>query len=192
MRKKKEFDLDGFLANYRPVDEVLAEFESDGIDLSSDPAFQAESMKLDVIVAISAAMESRGMTRTELARKLGVSPQYAARILKSLDKGKPANFTLETIAALAMAVGLCPHLELLKPGEFVGVLSKAPVRLKVDWVPSRISQQLVRRSSASDPKVLGSVWRSVTKHDEHRKMNSILENSGENKSAQIIDLVKAA
>lgn len=44
-------------------------------------------------------METLGMTQADLARAIGKSPAYVSRILNG-----DTNFTLETMAALAMAV----------------------------------------------------------------------------------------
>src|SRR5215813_2957277 len=52
-------------------------------------------------------MERQGVTRTELARRLGTTPAYVTKILR----GK-ANFTLETMVRLARALGAELHVQI--------------------------------------------------------------------------------
>src|SRR5436305_12498574 len=52
-------------------------------------------------------MERQGVTRTELARRLGATPAYVTKILR----GK-ANFTLETMVRLARALDVRLHVQL--------------------------------------------------------------------------------
>jgi transcriptional regulator with XRE-family HTH domain len=49
---------------------------------------------------ILAVMEQRGISRSELARRLGASPAYVTKILRG-----DANFTLASLAKLAAALG---------------------------------------------------------------------------------------
>ncbi len=55
-------------------------------------------------------MERQGVTRTELARRLGASPAYVTKILR----GK-VNFTLATMVRLARALGGEVHVQLAGP-----------------------------------------------------------------------------
>lgn len=50
--------------------------------------------------AVALEMERQGITRSELARRLGATPAYVTKILR----GK-ANFTLATMVRLARALG---------------------------------------------------------------------------------------
>ena len=52
-------------------------------------------------------MERQGITRVELARRLGASPAYVTKILR----GK-VNFTLATMVRLARALGTELHVQL--------------------------------------------------------------------------------
>lgn len=65
-----------------------------------DPAYQAERLALAVTEEISRRMQEEGVTKAELARRLGVSK---ARITHLLN-GSP-NLTLRTIASVAVALG---------------------------------------------------------------------------------------
>ena len=55
-------------------------------------------------------MERQGITRTELARRLGATPAYVTKILR----GK-VNFTLATMVRLARALGGELHVQLAGP-----------------------------------------------------------------------------
>lgn len=83
---------------------VFAQLEAKFAD---DPEAIAERALLVTAESICRAMEEQGLTRTELARRMGVSRQYVTRFLNA-----PANTTLETIARFAGAVGLEPQLTL--------------------------------------------------------------------------------
>lgn len=52
-------------------------------------------------------MERQGITRSELARRIGASPAYVTKILR----GK-ANFTLETMIRLARALDADLHVQI--------------------------------------------------------------------------------
>jgi len=65
------------------------------------PEYWEEGAILDFTEALYGAMEEEGVTRAELARRLGTSQAYITRVL-----GGHANFTLKTMAKLALALGL--------------------------------------------------------------------------------------
>ena len=67
----------------------------------SMPEYWEEGAVLDFTEALYTAMEEQGVTRAELARRLGTSQAYITRVL-----GGRANFTLKTMAKLALALGL--------------------------------------------------------------------------------------
>lgn len=52
-------------------------------------------------------MEQQGVSRAELARRLGTSRAYITKLL-----GGDANFTLETMTKVAMALGAAVHVHL--------------------------------------------------------------------------------
>lgn len=56
---------------------------------------------------VARLMEAQGVTRTELAARIGTSPAYVTKILS-----RNVNFTLATMAKLARALGaeVCIHL----------------------------------------------------------------------------------
>jgi len=65
------------------------------------PEYWEEGALLDFTEALYAAMEDQGVTRTELARRLGTSQAYITRVLSG-----NANFTLRTMSKLAFALGM--------------------------------------------------------------------------------------
>ena len=65
------------------------------------PEYWEEGAILDFTEALYVAMEEQGVTRAELAHRLGTSQAYVTRVL-----GGHANFTLKTMAKLALALGL--------------------------------------------------------------------------------------
>jgi ribosome-binding protein aMBF1 (putative translation factor) len=61
--------------------------------------YWAELTILEITEAVTCRLEQLGMSRAELARRLGSSPAYVTKILRG-----EANFTLATIAKLARAL----------------------------------------------------------------------------------------
>jgi len=57
-------------------------------------------------------MERQGLTRTELAQRLGATPAYVTKILR----GK-VNFTLATMVRLARALNSEVHVQLIGPAQ---------------------------------------------------------------------------
>jgi transcriptional regulator with XRE-family HTH domain len=60
-------------------------------------------------------MERQGLTRTELARRLGATPAYVTKVLR----GK-VNFTLSTMVRLARALNAEVHVQLTGPAQETG------------------------------------------------------------------------
>lgn len=67
----------------------------------NDPAFVAEELTLGVMGDLSQAITEQGLTRRELAQKMGLSPAHVSQVLN----GKP-NVTLLTLAKFAVALDL--------------------------------------------------------------------------------------
>ena len=83
------------------------------------PEYWEEGAILDFAEALYIAMEDQGVTRAELARRLGTAQAYITRVL-----GGHANFTLTTMTKLAMALGL--QLEVgLRPQNLPSTAAKA-------------------------------------------------------------------
>lgn len=66
-----------------------------------------EELILDVTERLSKALEDAGITRAELARRLGRSPAFVTQVF-----GGGRNLTLRTIADIAAALSLRPTLEM--------------------------------------------------------------------------------
>lgn len=104
------------LEDVEDTDVLLDKLKSHHTDLnlSSDPEFIAEYLKTMFVEDIWRVMDEQGISRAELARRLGKSRQYVGRVLH-----ESANFTLESIAELACALGMQVVLRLHDPSEKV-------------------------------------------------------------------------
>ena len=105
-------DVLQFLREAPPVSMSMAKLAESPLDLLSDPLAQAEHAKAMVVEAVLEAMEEQGINQNELAARLGKSRQWISRILREKD-----NFTIETIARLAVALGLHATVKLCRRGE---------------------------------------------------------------------------
>ncbi len=63
------------------------------------PDYRYEGTILDFTEALFDAMDRQGISRAELARRLGTSQAYVTRVLRG-----NANFTLKTMSKLALAL----------------------------------------------------------------------------------------
>lgn len=88
---------------------------------SSRREHERERLKLWTLDAIADAMDAKGMSKADLARKLGTSRAHVTQVFAG-----SKNATLSTIADLAWACGLraVVKLEPLRSGEFIS----SPVR----------------------------------------------------------------
>lgn len=73
-----------------------------------DPEFITHGILDDVTDVLCGEMDARGISRAELARKMGVSRAYVTRFLNT-----PLNTRVETIVRFAQAVGLDVKVELV-------------------------------------------------------------------------------
>lgn len=69
-------------------------------EAESNPDYWIESTITQFAMDLANRMEKLGISRAELARRLGTSPAYITKIL-----GGNANFTLATMVKLATALG---------------------------------------------------------------------------------------
>ena len=76
-----------------------------------EPEYWVEYLKLIFSEEIGRMMDERGVSQAELARRLGTSRAYVAKVLRST-----ANLTLATMAKLALALDARVELALV-PGE---------------------------------------------------------------------------
>jgi len=78
--------------------------------LKDDPVFIAEGIALDIALNVSDRLAALGITRKELAGRLGVSPPYVSQIL-----GGQTNLTVLTLCKLSAALGMKLHITLREP-----------------------------------------------------------------------------
>lgn len=62
--------------------------------------YEKELRKLRIVHALIVLREKRGLTQAELAKRMGVSQPFIAK----LESGESPNFNLETLAKLAAAL----------------------------------------------------------------------------------------
>jgi transcriptional regulator with XRE-family HTH domain len=72
-----------------------------------DPEFIAEEMSIRVIEDALQIMRAKGITRSELSNRMGVSRAHVSRLFNA-----PPNLTLHSIARLAAALDVTPHVSL--------------------------------------------------------------------------------
>lgn len=76
-------------------------------ELEQDPEYVAGALALDVIEQALERMERQEISRSQLAERMGVSRAYVTRLFDA-----PPNLTLQSIARLALALGVTPHVNL--------------------------------------------------------------------------------
>jgi transcriptional regulator with XRE-family HTH domain len=110
----------------------LAALEKAANALGSDPAFLADQSKGLVVEDILRAMEEAGLNRNTLAAKLGKTRQYVGKIL---DEERRANFTIDTLAELSVALGVKLHLRMLPENEHMIFVRGLTMTTKVEPLP---------------------------------------------------------
>lgn len=70
--------------------------------------YKLETAKLEFTEGLVALMEKQGVTQSDLAKRIGVSPAYITKILRGT-----TNFTLDTMVKIATALEAeyCCHLQ---------------------------------------------------------------------------------
>lgn len=76
-------------------------------DAAYERLLRQERLILDVTEALAGALDDSGVTRAELARRLGRTPGFVSQVL-----GGGRNLTLRTIADIAAALSLQPSFSL--------------------------------------------------------------------------------
>ena len=82
---------------------LLAEFDK-------DPEYAIERVLIEVTEAIATAMKDKGVSRRELAERMGVKPPVITRFLNGA-----GNTTLKTLLRMAFALDIIIDLELGRP-----------------------------------------------------------------------------
>lgn len=81
-------------------------------------AYHEEGLFLDVATRVIDAMENRGITRSDLARRLGVNPAYITKILHG-----HANLSLESLAKVAFAMDMRWECLMVPAGSQLGAFA---------------------------------------------------------------------
>ncbi len=81
-------------------------------------AYYEEGLRVETAARILDAMENRSVSRSELARRLEVSPAYITKILRG-----NANLSLESLAKLAFALDLKWEMILMPKNASISLLS---------------------------------------------------------------------
>lgn len=72
-----------------------------------DPEFIAEEMAIRIIEDALQIMQAKGISKSELSNRMGVSRAHVSRLFNA-----PPNLTLHSIARLAVALEVAPHISL--------------------------------------------------------------------------------
>lgn len=84
--------------------------------LESSLDYWQDLVGLEVLGDVSRLMEAGRMTQADLARRLGSSQPYVSKVLNG-----NANFTLQTLIKLALALKAVLHVRMALPDEIVQV-----------------------------------------------------------------------
>lgn len=100
--------------------EMEAELAAANRALEADPKFQAEYLKSLFVEKMLQALEERAETKALVAERLGKSRQY---IQKLFNEDRRVNFTIDTLCAIAHALGQRVCLHFCKEGEEAAIIS---------------------------------------------------------------------
>jgi len=104
-------------------------------EFRDDPEYISHGLLMDATDLICREMEAQGLSRRELAERLGVSPQYVTKFLNT-----PGNTTLLQIVRFAQALGL----------DVVSPIVARPAAKKASR-PVRKAGRPARRAAAASP-----------------------------------------
>ncbi|MBI4330131.1 MAG: helix-turn-helix domain-containing protein [Chloroflexi bacterium] len=88
-------------------DNLELSLERDIRELEKHPDFIAEGLAIGVIEEMLRILQERGLSRSWLAKQMGVSRSSVSRMMNA-----PPNMTLLTIARIALALGTTPDVSL--------------------------------------------------------------------------------
>jgi transcriptional regulator with XRE-family HTH domain len=112
-------ELAELLATATPVsDDDARRMKAVAEEADQDPSIQAELQSAMFVNSILNAMKEEGMSKSDLARKLGRSRQYLNRVL---DEDEPGNFTVDTLSELANATNRKLAVLALRQDEYAHV-----------------------------------------------------------------------
>jgi DNA-binding phage protein len=125
------------LERTRPLTpEMLAELAKANRALEADPEFQADFLKSLFVEKMLEAMEERDETKAQVADRLGKTRQY---VQKLFNEDKRVNFTVDTLCAVAHALGRRVHLHVCKAEEepmIVSAMRSRTVSAHTGWPTS--------------------------------------------------------
>lgn len=103
-------DLLAYLESVPPATSEMTErVDAANRALEADPAFHADYIKSLFVEKMYAALDERHETKATLADRLGKTRQY---IHKLFSEDKRVNFTVDTLCAVAHALGRRVHLHI--------------------------------------------------------------------------------
>jgi antitoxin component HigA of HigAB toxin-antitoxin module len=111
--------------------EALERFDQMVEEARETSEYWVESAIIEFTMDVGRLMDEQGVSRAELARRLGTSRAYVTKLL-----GGNANFTLETMSKVATALGAAVHVHV------------APRDAEVRWkdVPASVSASGSKRA----------------------------------------------
>lgn len=111
-------DLLKLFENIPSVDEIKPELITPENDPELDPSYVADAQKAQFIHNVLQSMDEVGITKSELARRVGLSRQQITRMLNEESLG---NFTIDTMARMVCALGKTLRIVTMMPGEYVTI-----------------------------------------------------------------------
>lgn len=109
------------------IDKFLGSIPENGLlndilnEYKQDPEYVAEELALRIAEDAARIMHQKGLSRSQLARQMGVSRAYVTRFFDA-----PPNMTLRSIAKLALALEVMPEMRLRRPNQYRGAFSHIP------------------------------------------------------------------
>lgn len=111
-----------------------------------DPEYLRELLLWDLTEQIAVAMEEQGVSRADLAQRLGVSRQYVTKVLN----GMP-NLTLRTMVEIAAALGRQVRIGLEVPAQATPPRTQALTTEKPASMPRQRRAPASRKRAATTP-----------------------------------------
>jgi len=121
-------DLTALFANARQLDAAaVRELEAAARALDHDPAFVADYLKGIAVEDILQALEETGISKNELAGRLGKTRQYVSNVL---NENARVNFTIDTLAQFSVALGRQLCIRILPKTQQMHVFRTLPVTVE--------------------------------------------------------------
>lgn len=115
-------DLRAYLESVPPVTPEMTERVARANRAAQDdPQFEADLMKMVFVNEMLTALDERKETKATLAERLGKTRQY---IQKLFNEDKRVNYTVDTLCAVAHALGRRIHLHVYREHEKFVIISR--------------------------------------------------------------------